>query len=54
MLRTLIANAAFAGAAYQQADLCASAARHGLAVGVLMLFFCFLANRLVSAWLKGH
>lgn len=53
-MRGLIANLCFAGAAYQQADLCAQAARHGLAIGLLTLFFSLLANQLVAAWLKGH
>lgn len=54
MIRTLIANALFAGAAYQQASLCADAARHSFALGVLMLFFCHLGNQLVAAWWKGE
>lgn len=54
MMRTLIANGCFAGAAWQQADLCASAARHGLAIGVLALFMCFLTNTLIAAWWRGH
>lgn len=53
-MRALISNLCFAGAAYQQADLCAAAARHGLAVGVSMLFMCFLANRLIGAWWTGR
>lgn len=53
-MRRLIANACFAGAAYQQASLCADAARHGLAVGLLALFLSLFANHLVAAWLKGH
>lgn len=54
MLRALIANAFYAGWAWQQADLCAGAARHGFAVGALTLFACLLANTLFGAWWRGH
>lgn len=51
-MRGLIANSLFAGAAYQQADVCAQAAGHSLALGLLTLFFCMLTNHLVAAWLR--
>jgi hypothetical protein len=54
MIRGLIANAFYAGAAWQQASLCADAARHGLFVGLLMLFFVTLANLIVASWWRGH
>lgn len=50
----LIANSFFAFWAYQQADLCRKAVSHGFATGLLMLFFCLLANSLVAAWWRGH
>lgn len=53
-MRWLIANACFGYAAWQQATICADAARHGIAIGLLMLFMCLLSNQLVAAWLKGH
>lgn len=49
----LIANGCFAYAAWSQAEICADAARHGLAVGLLMLFMCLVANHLVATWLRG-
>lgn len=49
-MRAMISNLGFAGAAYQQAGLCADAAAHGLATGLLTLFACFLTNTLIAAW----
>ena len=54
MIRALLANAFYAAAAWQQAGLCADAARHGIATGLLMLFFVTLANMLIAAWWRGH
>lgn len=55
MTRAVILNPIFAVWAYQQADLCAAAYRHfGFWVAALMLFFCFLGNRIAAAWWKGE
>lgn len=54
MLLAIFRNLCFAGAAYQQAGLCETAARHGFVLGLLMLFVCFLTNTLIAAWLRGH
>lgn len=54
MIRALVANAFYAGWAWQEAGLVADAARHGVATGALMLFFCLLANVLLAAWWRGH
>lgn len=53
MVRALITNAAFAAWAYQQAGICADLSKHGLAVGVLALFFCMLGNQLVASWWRS-
>lgn len=55
MTRAAILNSIFVVWAYQQADLCATTFRHfGFWVAALVLFFCFLGNRIAAAWLRGH
>ena len=54
MIRILIFNGLCGAIAWQQAGLCADAARHGIATGLLMLFFVTLANLIVGSWWRGH
>lgn len=52
-MRRLAFNAVCAYWAWVQAGLCAQAAAHGIAAGLLMLFMCFVSNRIAGAWITG-
>lgn len=52
-MRQIAHNALCGYWAYTQADLCAQMAGHSIVGGLLMLFMCFLSNRIAGAWITG-
>ena len=54
-MRRLVADAVAGFFAFQEFGfLSAAAHEHGMAAGVLLLFFTMLANDLFGAWWNGH
>ena len=53
-MRALAVNVVAGAAAYQEAGMISGAAHnHGLAAGVLLLFFAMLGNSIFAAWWHG-